>query len=246
MLAASLRRGLLAGALAGLAAGLFALAVGEGPVAEAIRIEQQAAAPAAGDSGFAVSRPAQQALLPVATGLVGVAVGGLYGLAWAGLRRRLHARSDWTASLRLGVVTWLAVSLLPSLKYPGNPPAVGDPATVTARSAWFLAAVAGGALLACGVWLLARRLRRLGWQPVPRQVAAGAAAAAGAGLLLVALPANTDPVAIPADLLWRFRLASLGTQLVLWGGLAVAFGLLAERAPTSHPPAARTARTGAP
>lgn len=33
-----------------------------------------------------------------------------------------------------------------------------------------------------------------------------------------------------AGLLWSFRLSSLGTQLVLWAGLGVLFGLLCDRA----------------
>jgi hypothetical protein len=32
-----------------------------------------------------------------------------------------------------------------------------------------------------------------------------------------------------AGLLWSFGLSSLGTQLVLWAGLGVLFGLLCER-----------------
>jgi predicted cobalt transporter CbtA len=48
--------------------------------------------------------------------------------------------------------------------------------------------------------------------------------------LFVGLPTATDPGEFPAGLLWRFRLSSLGTELVLWAGLGVIFGLLCERA----------------
>lgn len=49
----------------------------------------------------------------------------------------------------------------------------------------------------------------------------------------------SDP--FPADLLWRFRISSFGTHLVLWGVIGVAFGALAERTPTTreHRPAFR-------
>jgi predicted cobalt transporter CbtA len=47
---------------------------------------------------------------------------------------------------------------------------------------------------------------------------------------MLGLPATTDPGEFPAGLLWSFRLSSLGTQLVLWAGLGVLFGLLCERA----------------
>jgi len=50
------------------------------------------------------------------------------------------------------------------------------------------------------------------------------------GGLFVALPAVTDLGEFPAGSLWSFRLSSLGTQLVLWTGSGVVFGLLCERA----------------
>lgn len=37
------------------------------------------------------------------------------------------------------------------------------------------------------------------------------------------------PGNFPATVLWRFRLASLGTQTVLWTTLGLAFGALTER-----------------
>lgn len=118
MLADSLRRGLAAGLVAGLLAGMFALLVGEMPVREAIRLEEQAAAPAgtiaddttridetttADDAAaVVVSRTTQQAFLPVATALVGASFGGLYGLAWALGRRFVLDRDDWRVSWRMG------------------------------------------------------------------------------------------------------------------------------------------------
>ena len=50
-----------------------------------------------------------------------------------------------------------------------------------------------------------------------------------AGLVLLALPPAEGAGAFPADLLWRFRLASLATQLILLLGTAVGFGLLSVR-----------------
>jgi predicted cobalt transporter CbtA len=49
-------------------------------------------------------------------------------------------------------------------------------------------------------------------------------------LAYVALP-GVDEVAggFPATLLWRFRLASLGTQAVLWTTMGLLFGALTER-----------------
>lgn len=52
--------------------------------------------------------------------------------------------------------------------------------------------------------------------------------------LTFVLPSDTDPLRVPAGLLWTSRLLSLGTLLLLWAGLSVTWGLLAERAGQSR------------
>jgi predicted cobalt transporter CbtA len=37
------------------------------------------------------------------------------------------------------------------------------------------------------------------------------------------------PAGFPAELLWRFRVGSLATQLALWAAMGLAFGALLER-----------------
>ncbi|HCT4448911.1 TPA: CbtA family protein, partial [Klebsiella michiganensis] len=55
-------------------------------------------------------------------------------------------------------------------------------------------------------------------------------------LVVCALMPTVNEVSdhFPADLLWRFRISSFGTHLVLWSVIGVAFGALAERTPTTH------------
>ncbi|MGI5215594.1 CbtA family protein, partial [Plantactinospora sp. CA-290183] len=130
--------------------------------------------------------------------------------------------------VRLAGCGFVAVSLLPGLKYPANPPGVGEPATVGSRtwqySTLLVAAIAVTALL----FLVRNGLLRRG-VPAP-YAAAGTAVAAVAGytLLLALWPGNPDPVPgdVPAQLLWEFRLASLAELAALWATLGLAFGLL--------------------
>lgn len=243
MLADSLRRGLAAGLVAGLLAGVFALLVGEVPVREAIRLEEQAAVPAATIADDpVVSRTTQQALLPVATALVGASFGGLFGLAWAWARRFVRDQDDWRASWRMGAATWVAVALVPTLTSPPVPPAVGDPGTIGARSGWYLASIGIGLAVAVGLWWLAIRLRSSTSLRAPaRQALVGAGAVFAVGGLMLALPLPQDPIEVPARLLWDFRLASMGTQLLLWAGIAGVNGWLWQRATPPVPvPAARS------
>ena len=240
MLAPSIRRGLAAGLLAGVLAGLFAFVIGEIPVREAIRIEEALKAASADDpaaSGhndpddFSVSRTTQQVLLPVATAVVGAAFGGLFGVLFAFVRRFIRDPDDWRASLKLGAVAWVAMTLVPLLTAPPNPPGVGDPGAVGSRSAWYLAAIGLSILLAAAIWTFAHRLHSTGLRDAPRQVVVAAVALVAFGGLVLALPSGSEAggPGFPGELLWQFRLASLATQTLLWAGIAAVFGLLWDR-----------------
>jgi hypothetical protein len=44
-----------------------------------------------------------------------------------------------------------------------------------------------------------------------------------AAVIYAALPANPDPVEMPAELVWTFRLISFGGLILFWASLAVVF-----------------------
>lgn len=237
MIASYLRRGMAAGLLAGLLAGLFALVVAEPLLDQAIGLEQHthqegqtSATHTHEDEGDVFSRSTQKMGLFFATGLSGVLVGGLFGLVFAYFRGRMDSESDWIRSLSLAAVLFAGAVLAPFLKYPANPPTVGDPDTIGARTVGYFAMVGLSLLTILVAWYVARLLRERGISTPVRQVAVGLGLVTVLIGLLVGLPATTDPGEFPAGLLWNFRLSSLGTQLVLWVGLAALFGLLCERA----------------
>ncbi len=224
---ALLLRGLLAGLIAGLLAGVFAFATGEPHVDAAIAIEETAAhdEPGAADhhADPMISRTGQKAGLFLATGLYGVALGGILATAYTLLRRRLRTPSDARAALGLAGAALLGAVLVPFVRYPPNPPAVGDPGTINQRTVSYLAVLVIG-LVAVWSAVLAARTQRDEW----RQAAAGVAGflvVVAVGYLL--LPTFDEvPDDFPAALLWDFRVASLGTQVVLWTVLGVAFAAL--------------------
>jgi uncharacterized membrane protein YidH (DUF202 family) len=228
VLATYLRRGLAAGLLAGVLAGLFAFLMGESSIDQAIQIEEAATGGGAHEELF--SRTTQKVGLFVATGISGGAIVGLFGLAYAYLHTRLLAKSDWVRSLQLAATTFVGVSLIPFLKYPANPPTVGDPATIGERTTAYLLMVGLSLVVVGGAWYTARVLRERQVSAPVRQVLLGVGLVIVVGVLFVLLPASADPGDFPAGLLWQFRITSLGTLVVLWTGLGAIFGVLCERA----------------
>jgi Probable cobalt transporter subunit (CbtA) len=208
MVAPLLVRGLAAGLAAGIAAGFVAFVFGEPLIGDAISLEAHH-----GDA--LVSRDGQRAGLFLATGLYGLAIGGLFALAFATARGRIAARSDARLAAGLAVVLFTAVVLIPFLKYPPAPPGTSDPATITERTLLYLILLVSSLL----ALVAARRTARAAGR------AAGIAVfAVTVAFVLVVLPsADAPPASYPDDLLRDFRLASLGVQGVLWSSLTVLF-----------------------
>ncbi len=233
---AILLRGLLAGLIAGLLAGAVAYATGESRIDAAIAIEEAAAhaapagtADADHHDGELVSRAGQKGGLVLATALYGVAMGGLLATAYTLLRRRLRTPSDTRAAVGLAGAALLGIVLVPFVKYPANPPAVGDPATINQRTVSWLSIVVIG-LVAVWAGVVASRALRSDAPEWLRATAALGGFLAVVAIGYVLLPTIDEvPDTFPPSLLWTFRLASLGTQVTLWTALGLAFAALLHR-----------------
>ncbi|MEU5052849.1 CbtA family protein [Streptomyces sp. NPDC021096] len=234
MMSVSVRALLVRGMLAGLAAGVLALItaylLGEPHVDSAIAFEEAHSHDHGGGGEELVSRT-MQATGGLATGILvyGVALGGIAALAFCVALGRVGRFGPRATAALLALGAFTAVFLVPFVKYPANPPAVGDPDTLDQRTALFFLMIALSVLLVIGAVILGKRLApRLGnWNAT---VAAGAALAVAIGLAYAFLPAGDNvPEGFPATLLWEFRLSALAVQLVLWTGFGLVFGELAER-----------------
>ncbi|HVJ55540.1 MAG TPA: CbtA family protein [Aliidongia sp.] len=231
MVASLLLRGLLVGLVAGLIAFGFATLVGEPQVDAAIAFEADLdQAKGAAPEPELVSREIQSTL-GLLTGVVvyGTAVGGMFSLVFAYAAGRVGRIGPRGLAALLALGGFLAIVLVPGLKYPANPPSVGDPETIGERTRlFFLMLAASVAAMVLATILFRRTVAKLGaWN--------AALAAAGCFLAIMIMvqfllpDINEVPKAFPAVLLWRFRLASLGLHLVLWGTIGLLFGWLTER-----------------
>ncbi|MER5856095.1 CbtA family protein [Streptomyces sp900105245] len=247
MNSATVRNLLVRGMLAGLVAGVLALVVayllGEPSVDQAIAFEDAHAH--AHEHEMEVVSRSLQATAGLATGVLvyGVAFGGIAALAYSFALGRVGRFSPRATALLLSGCALVAVYVVPFLKYPANPPSVGQPETIGKRTTLFFLMMALSVLLAVGATILGKRLApRLGnWWAT---VAAVAAFVVVIGLAYAFLPAvNELPAHFPARLLWRFRLSTLAIQTVLWASFGLLFGELAERQLNPRPAKASSGRT---
>lgn len=245
----------VAGLLAGIIAATFASIAGEPSIDDAIAIEEanaaaQPADPAAHDreDEASVSRSDQRGVgLFAAYALTGAAFGALLALTAHGLR---PGRPDAGRRVLLaGTILAGAITVAPWFKYPPNPPAVGDTATLTERQTLYVTVICIAAVVGLAATILSRRLRAAGW-PEHRGIGAITAAVAVSMLAVYALlPPAPDEVTVAAALVWRFRVASLGANLTLWTVLTLAvYWAVAESrresAPVPSTPPAPSAAVG--
>jgi hypothetical protein len=108
-------------------------------------------------------------------------------------------------------------------KYPADPPAIGAPDTVGARTALYFAMLAISLAIILAATLALVFSGMLGaWNGA---LVAAAVFVAVAGLAALALPpVDEAPVNCPASVLWNFRLASIGARALLWAARGLTFG----------------------
>jgi putative cobalt transporter subunit CbtA len=186
--------------------------------------------------------------------LFGVAMGGFFAVAYILVQRRTRLRPRVLALLVAGA-GFLGLYVVPFLKYPANPPAVGHEDTIGQRTQLYLLMVVLSVAFLIGAVVLARRLvPRFGtWNAT---LLAGGAYIVVMAIVMAILPPlghlHTNVVAFgrqvtetplplrgpdgrivypgfPADVLFKFRLYSLISQAILWGTIGLAFGALLER-----------------
>lgn len=245
MVGTLLTRGMLVGILAGILSFCFLKVVGEPQVDRAIAFENATdAAKDKANDGTAkgmpmptkdpepelVSRPVQ-AGIGLFTGVViySTAFGGLFALVFAFAHGRMGDFDPRMTTALLALSGIIAVYIVPSLKYPANPPSVGDPETIGARTALYFAMIAISIAAMIAAWLLRSRLvPHLGrWNATLVGAAAYLVVVVVVGLALPSV--NEVPEAFPAVVLWQFRIAAAGAQFVMWSTIGLGFGMLAER-----------------
>lgn len=261
-------RGVAAGGFAGLLAFLFARIMAESVIQSSINYEngrdaiadavRRTAGLGPNPSGPGIFSRGVQRSAGIGIGLVvfGIAMGALFAVVYTLLHRRYGDRlRPRVIALLISGAGFLAIYMVPFLKYPANPPAIGHHDTIKARGLLYLGMVGASIASMIAAAIIARKLypRIGGWNAT---IVASLGFVAWIAIVMAIFPSlgslHSNVVAFghfatetpqplknahgqivypgfPADVLFKFRLYSVISQLILWSAIGLGFGFLAER-----------------
>jgi len=232
MVGSLLLRGMIVGLLAGILVFAFAKTFGEPMVDRAIAFEEQESAAKGEVAEPEIVSRATQASTGLATGALffSTAAGGIFSLVFAYVYGRIGTLRARATSALLALGAFVSIVLVPQIKYPANPPAVGNPDTIGSRTELFFIMIVLSIAALCLAVGLARRLwaQYGGWNACMISAIAFIVVIAVIQLLLPTV--NEVPDNFSAVVLWRFRTVSIGMHVILWTVLGFVFGALAEKA----------------
>jgi predicted cobalt transporter CbtA len=161
----------------------------------------------------------------IAAGAVyGISLGALFGIVFAYGRKALPGKNNRQKALFLAGILWIVLYLMVAIKYPANPPAVGDPETIYYRQSLYVAylAISGFTALALA----------FAWNRVQLEYKKILFPLIYAAMMIVAyivLPPNPDKIGISMNLIHTFRIVTALTIGIFWAILAIVFGSLWDR-----------------
>jgi len=216
---------LFSGALAGTIHGVANLVIVEPYLDEAIGIENQNLFASGEEEDTPVFwveydayRDWQKGGQVLAGVILGTSMGGLFGIVYV-LSRNTLPGNDMKKSIILAGAMWTTIYIIPFLKYPANPPTVGDAETVVLRSILFLSFIAISGFSAVGFFQMYKKLQS-------KKILAFIGYGLFISILFVLMPPNPDEITAPMDLVNGFRAMSVVAVTIFWASLGVIFGSL--------------------
>ncbi|QLH10782.1 CbtA family protein [Nitrosarchaeum sp. AC2] len=155
----------------------------------------------------------------LAGAILGISIGSLFGIIFVLSRHSLPGKSHVSKSLILAGIMWLAIYFIPFLKYPANPPTVGDPDTVVLRSILFLTFIAISGFGALGFYKIFKKLKN-------KKFIAILGYTVFVGMVFFAMPENPDKITAPMNLVDHFRIMSAVAVSIYWLSLGIILGSL--------------------
>ncbi len=134
--------------------------------------------------------------------------------------KQFHFQATEKGRFFLSLAMCLVLFVVPFVKYPGNPPAVGNPDTIWLRESMYIGFLSVSALSALYLGILSYNLRYI--QKAPMIIPLFYVVVISVAFVL--FPPNPDKISIPMDLVNSFRVMSGLTMVGFWLALGVIFG----------------------
>jgi len=221
---------LVSGFVAGTIHGAVNLAIVEPYLDKAIGIENQnlfASGEAEDTPQFWVEynsyRDWQKSGQLLAGGILGMSIGALFGIVFAYSRNSLPKGHTVKKTFVLAAIMWLTIFLIPFLKYPANPPTVGDADTVVLRQTLYLLFIAISGFSAVGFFVLYKKLQN------KKRGFAFIGYAVFITTVFFIMPPSPDEVTAPMDLVNGFRTMSIVAVSTFWVAEAIILGALWQK-----------------
>lgn len=216
---------LISGAIAGTILGLINQLLAEPYIDRAIGIEVQNRETSGEDvdhNELVQYRSWQKGGAILAGAILGTSLSALFGIVYAYSRDSLPGSNNKKKGLVLAGIMFLVIFFIPMLKYPSNPPAVGDPETIEYRESLYISMLVISGLSALGVALLYRILGQT--QRESRKIIVPVIYIVIIALAFTVLPSNPDEITISSDLLMNFRIITTITMAIFWGIMGILLG----------------------
>jgi predicted cobalt transporter CbtA len=154
----------------------------------------------------------------------GAGFASLFGVVFAFARDKLPGKNNKQKAICLAGIMWFVLFLMVALKYPANPPAVGDPETIYYRETLYVGYIMISGFAALGmavIWIRTRMNSKRIIVPLMYAVIMVTA--------YLVMPSNPDKIEISMDLIQTFRILTAITIGVFWGILGIIFGSLWDK-----------------
>ena len=221
---------IMSGAFAGLIHGTVNFAIVEPYLDQAIGIENQNLFESGEEEdtsefwveyeGYRVWQKSGQILAGV---ILGISIGSLFGIVFALSRHSLLGNNDVKKAIMLSGIMWFTLYLIPFLKYPANPPTVGDSETVVLRAILYLSFIAISGFGVVGFYKLSKKFQN------NKKLVSLIGYAVFISVVFFVMPENPDEITAPMNLVNEFRLMSVLGVTSFWVSIGIIFGFFWNR-----------------
>ena len=141
----------------------------------------------------------------LAGAILGTSIGSLFGIVYALSKKSLPSGNNIGKTVILAGLMWFTLFVIPFLKYPANPPTVGDGETVVLRGILYLTLIAISGFMAIGFYQILMTL------------------------VFFVMPENPDEISTSMELVNNFRIVAFLTGTIFWFTLALFLGVFWQK-----------------